>query len=59
MTLDQARKICEEIRQKYDLQAESDYHEGRKDKIISVYLTLKFKVELPEGGKKGERSSGT
>ncbi len=30
MTLDQARKICQEIREKYDLQSESDYHEGRK-----------------------------
>ncbi len=51
MTLDQIRKLCQEIRDKYDLQEESDYHEARKDAVVSVYLTLKFKADagLPGG----------
>jgi hypothetical protein len=45
MTLEQARKICEEIIKKYGLESHSDYHEGRKGDSVLIYLTLKFKVD--------------
>ncbi len=46
MTLEQVRKLCQEIREKYDFDRDSAYHEDRKDHTVSVYLTLKFKVDL-------------
>ena len=46
MTLEDVRKLCQEIQTKYDLQRDSTYHEDRKDHTVSVYLTLKFKVDL-------------
>ncbi len=46
MTLDQIRKLCQEIQAKYDIDHESVYHEDRKDHTVSVYLTLKFKADL-------------
>jgi hypothetical protein len=49
MTLDQARKIIEEIHQKWGIQF-SEIHEKREDgKIKMILVTLKF---LVESGKK-------
>ena len=45
MTLEEVRKICEEIMQKYGLQSHSDYHEGRKGESTLIYFTLKFKID--------------
>jgi hypothetical protein len=46
MTLEQIRKLCQEVVDRYDLQSNSDYHEGRKDDEIQVYLTIKFKAKV-------------
>jgi len=44
MTLDQARKICEEIIQKCGSEIHSDYHEERKGEMVFANLTLKFRI---------------
>ncbi len=46
MNLEQIRKLCQEVQAKYDINHDSVYHEDRKGHAVSVYLTLKFKVDL-------------
>lgn len=47
LTLEQIRKLCREAVEQYDIQFNSDYHEGIKDDEVQVYLTLKYRAKVP------------
>lgn len=45
MTLEEARRLSQEITEKYGGEAHSDYCEKKKGDMTIVYLTLKFKID--------------
>ena len=45
MTLDQARKIIEEIHERYGIQFSETQEKRENGRIHTIYVTLKFKVD--------------
>ena len=48
MTLDQARKIIEEIHERYGIQFSEVQEKRENGEIKTVYVTLKFRVDSGE-----------
>lgn len=49
MTLDQARKIIEEIHDRYGIQFSETQEKRENGQIRTIYVTLKFKVDSAVG----------
>ena len=55
MTLEQARKIIEEIHERYGIQFSETQEKRENGQIKTVYVTLKFRVEN-KGDKPGSKN---
>ncbi len=51
MTLEQARKIIEEIHERYEIQFSETQEKIENGRIHTVYVTLKFRIDNPSVSK--------